>query len=61
MRCWFWLAESDASAKDDIFLQRGDELIFGVVYLRRGHPAPSEQRRAGASAYRSSTLMISRA
>ena len=25
IRCWFWVAESDASAEDDLSLRRGDE------------------------------------
>ena len=42
IRCCFWVVES---AEDDLSLRRGDEPSLGAVYLKRGHPAPSEQRR----------------
>ena len=33
IRCWFWVAESDAPAEDDLSLRRGDETRLGAVYL----------------------------
>ena len=39
-------AEPDASAEDDLSLRHGDEPRLGAVYLKRGQPAPSEQRRS---------------
>ena len=66
MRCWLRVAKSDTSTEDDIFLQLGDEPRPVAVFSRgasfvplKRTPAPSEQRRAAASAFRSSTLMIS--